>query len=217
MDYQKNNRYFVKSSAGFPVIILIIGAVILFTNTSAVIGILCMAVGVGTILYQRKNEVSDSDYDASVSSNLRNMKNRALQKLGLDEDEVRESDPISFDGYRYSGATKIKKGKDELWRTNKYESVILFFSQHEVHCYTYNYSTTEEKQTESTDVYFYRDIVSVSTTSESVKVLNTDIDYEAFKLTTAGGTSISVSLRDIDNAQSSINAMRNLLRAKKQA
>ncbi len=72
------------------------------------------------------------------------------------------------------------------------------------------------EETESTDVYFYKDIVSVSTASETVEVLGFKIDYEYFKLTTAGGTALSVSLRDVDNAQRSINAMRALLKTKKQ-
>ena len=92
---------------------------------------------------------------------------------------------------------------------------MLFFSQNEVHCYTYNFDTTQNKHTEATDVYFYRDIVSVSTASESTEVLKETVDYESFKLTTAGGTALQVSLRDVSNAQRSINAMRALLKAKK--
>jgi hypothetical protein len=93
---------------------------------------------------------------------------------------------------------------------------MLFFSEHEVHCYTYNFDTTSQKQTEATDVYFYKDIVSVSTASDTVQVLGQNVDYEYFKLTTAGGTALSVSLRDVSNAQRSINAMRALLKTKKQ-
>ena len=64
--------------------------------------------------------------------------------------------------------------------------------------------------------YDYKDIVSVSTASESTTLLGQNVDYDFFKLTTAGGTALSVSLRDVSNAQRSINAMRTLLKAKKQ-
>ena len=175
-----------------------------------------LALGIFLIVLKKKNIVTDRQYDEQVGSMLKDMQGRALNKLGIDEDEVKEIAPISFDGYVYKGADYAKKGEDGLYRTNKYESVILFFSEHEVHCYTYNFTTTQKKQTESTDVYFYKDIVSVSTASETVEVLGFKIDYEYFKLTTAGGTALSVSLRDVDNAQRSINAMRALLKTKKQ-
>ena len=85
-----------------------------------------------------------------------------------------------------------------------------------MHCYTYRFDTTEDKKTEETDVYFYKDIVSVSTASDEAKLGDQSFNYEYFKLTTAGGTALTVSLRDVNNAQRSINAMRSLLREKKQ-
>jgi hypothetical protein len=221
MDYYKNLKYFKPNKFGLPITMIVIGAIMLFLIVNVpvvgVLGLLILAGGIIIIVVKSKNVGSDTEYDASVASQLNGLKARALNKLGIDEAEVNEIEPISIDGYRYKGATKAKKGKDLLWRTNKYEAVMLFFSQHEVHCYTYNFTTTEDQHTEATDVYFYKDIVSVSTASESIKLFNFDIDYESFKLTTAGGTSISVSLRDVDNTQRSINAMRSLLRSKKMA
>ena len=84
-----------------------------------------------------------------------------------------------------------------------------------------NFNTLEKKQTESTDVYFYQDIVSVSTTSQETEIADSitnekqTVNYESFELRTAGGTSLSVAIRDQDQAQRSINAMRALLREKK--
>lgn len=221
MDYQKNQKYFQTISYKGPIILIVIGVIIFLGGLSgsagaAIVGLLVAGGGVAYIVMKTKNIVTDAEYDASVSSMLNNMQAKALNKLGVDEDEVKEIAPISFDGYVYKGASQAKKGEDGLWRTNKYESVMLFFSEHEVHCYTYNFDTTSQKQTEATDVYFYKDIVSVSTASDSVQVLGQNVDYEYFKLTTAGGTALSVSLRDVSNAQRSINAMRALLKAKKQ-
>lgn len=221
MDYQKNQKYFQTVSYKGALILIAIGAIFFLVGMSgsagtAFVGLLLIAGGVGLIFMKKKAIVTDAEYDASVGSMLNNMQGRALNKLGVDEDEVKEIAPISFDGYVYKGASQAKKGEDGLWRTNKYESVILFFSEHEVHCYTYNFDTTSQKQTEATDVYFYKDIVSVSTASDTVTVLGQNVDYEYFKLTTAGGTALSVSLRDVNNAQRSINAMRALLKTKKQ-
>lgn len=182
----------------------------------AVVGILIIAAGIALAVKKKKGIVTDADYDASVAAMLSNVQAKALDKLGVDEDEVKEIAPICFDGYVYKGATQAKRGQDGLWRTNKYESVMLFFSEHEVHCYTYNFDTTVPKQKEATDVYFYKDIVSVSTATDTTMVMGQNVEFEYFKLTTSGGTALSVSLRDVNNAQRSINAMRALLKIKKQ-
>lgn len=221
MDYQRNQKYFAPINYKGAIYLIVIGALIFLGGLSgsagmALLGLLLFAGGIAFIVLKKNGIVTDAEYDASVASMLNNMQSRALNKLGVDEDEVKEIVPISFDGYVYKGATQAKEGEDGLWRTNKYQSVMLFFSEYEVHCYTYNFDTTAQKQTEATDVYFYKDIVSVSTASDSIQVLGQNIDYEYFKLTTAGGTTLSVSLRDVNNAQRSINAMRALLKTKKQ-
>lgn len=221
MDYKKNQKYFRPSDNTIAIILFVIGGIVFVIGLArsagaAVVGMLLLGVGFAITYTNKKNVVTDAEYDTSVTSNLKNIRTKALSKLGIDEDEVKEVAPISFDGYVYNGASQSKQGADGLWRTNKYESVTLFFSEHEVHCYTYTFDTTQQKQTEATDVYFYKDIVSVSTASNTVQLLGQNVDYEYFKLTTAGGTALSVSLRDVSNAQRSINAMRALLKTKKQ-
>lgn len=221
MDYKKNEKYFQTVSYKVAIILIVIGVFLcMFGKLMVLVGLLFIAGGVAYIVMKKKGIVTDEEYDASVASELNGLQAKALNKLGVDEDEVKEIDPISFDGYVYRGASEAKKGKDGLWRTNKYEAVMLFFSENEVHCYTYNFDTTSHKHTEATDVYFYKDIVTVSTASDTVKMedngTDTDLEYEYFKLTTAGGTALSVSLRDTGNAQRSINAMRALLKTKKQ-
>ena len=230
MNYELAKRYFktVDETVSYtPTIVLAgIGLVLMFAikGVGIVLGLLAIALGIFLVVF-KKNKIkaekdsipSDSQYDAEVIKSLGDLRKKALDKLGIDEDEVREIEPISFDGYVYKGASELKKGADGLWRTNKYECVTLFFSQNEVHCYTYRFDTTGDQHSEETEVYFYKDIVSVSTSSDSATVLEQTIEYEYFKLTTAGGTALQVSLRDIQNAQRSINAMRSLLRAKKQA
>lgn len=223
MDYQKNKKYFQPKKYSGAIILIVLGAVtfISFLSTTAfsvssILGLVMVACGSAFIVMKKKDIVTDAEYDASVASMLNNITSKALDKLGVDEDEVKEIAPISFGGYVYKGASKVKEGEDGLWRTNKYESVMLFFSENEVHCYTYRFDTTSQKQTEATDVYFYKDVVSVSTASDTIQVLGQNVDYEYFKLTTAGGTALSVSIRDVNNAQRSINAMRALLKTKKQ-
>lgn len=224
MDYKRNQKYFRGVNYLGAIIIIVIGVLVLLgalaglfeVAGAVVIGLVLLAIGIAIIIICKRGAVTDAEYDASVASMLNNIQEKALNKLGIDEHEVKEMSPIPFDGYVYQGAAHAKKGDDGLWRTNRYEVVILFFSKHEVHCYTYCFDTTSPKRTEATDTCFYKDIVSVSTGFDTVHAFGRDIDYEYLELTTAGGTTLSLSLHDIDDAQRSINAIRALLRTKKQ-
>lgn len=240
MDYNYNKRYFNQYRPGVTgqIVLAIIGALVLkfFGNSDwkpfglpifnwKLFGVSLIVLGIAWIVISqiiyKKKFISDADYDRSVATNLVNIRDRALNKLGIDPDEVKEIEPIHFSSFRYAGCTRHKTGEDGYVRTDVYESVTLFFSQNEVHCYTYNFNTLENKEKESTDVYFYQDIVSVSTTSEtatfedSVSGKTQEINYEAFQLVTTGGTKLTVGIKDQETAQRSINAMRALLRAKK--
>ncbi len=226
MDYSKNQKYFQKVNMKLPIGLIVAGAIIFLAGLggsagAAFFGILLIAAGAAYLYFKKNGAPTDQEYDAEVSRQLEGLKQKALSKLGVDEDEVKEIEPIIIGGYDFDHFSMCKLGKDNRWRTNRYEAIYLFFSQNEVHCYSYDFYTTEEKKTESTDVYFYKDIVSASTASSSVKLtddkgVQKDYEYESFKLTTAGGTALNVSMRDVDEAQRSINAMRQLLRAKKQ-
>ena len=161
MDYKRNREYFEPVKYGGVIALFIIGSVLLLIGLTnggngrilfAIWGILLIALAIVLIVLKKKRVVTDEEYDASVAAMLTGINVKALNKLGLDKDEVKEIAPISFDGYVYSNATHLKKGEDQLWRTNRYESTVLFFSENEVHCYTYTFDTTCAKQTEKTDV-----------------------------------------------------------------
>lgn len=229
MNYEMNKRYFDLNKPGmkWPIIVIVVGVILLLSMSGGgkLVGLLIAAAGVAWIVLSQKKYkesiVSDIQYDSEVAKNLENIEERALNKLGVDKDEVSEIEPINISGFKYQGCSRVKRGDDKFFRTDVYESVTLFFSQNEVHCYKLNYNTLEKKQTESTDVYFYQDIVSVSTASQETEVTDSitmekeTVNYESFDLRTAGGTSLSVAIRDQDQAQRSINAMRALLREKK--
>lgn len=219
MDYKKNQKYFQPANLKAGIIVCLIGLVLL--AASPIVGIIAIAFGALLIYIQVGGRPTDEEIDAAVTSQLKDMKTRALRKLGVDEDEVSEIAPITFDGYVYNKAL-IKQGKDGKYRSSKYQAVMFFFSSNEVHCFTYDFSIVESSQKESTDVYFYKDIVSVSTQTEGTeysvgKGKSSQFDYEYFKLTTTGGTSISCAVRNIDDAQRSINGMRSLIKNKKMA
>lgn len=221
MSYSRNRWYFrdISKIASF---ILIPGVAVFVFELKGLepIGFFFCALGVGLFLLAQFLTPSDKQYDESVRENLRDLKSRALKKLGIDEDEISEVAPITFEGYDYQGANKRKEGKDKKWRSNVYKAVMIFFSQNEMHCYTLRFKTTEQEQIEGTDVYFYQDIVSASTASNTETITvgkkQKTVNIEAFQLTTKGGNSITVNLLNAADAQKSVNAMRALLREKKQ-
>ena len=226
MDYQRNLKYFTPGVV-FDLFCIVIVATIIVTiivefstgnpSPAFVIGLL---VFLGFLLGSSDGGYSDSEYDAEVTRYADSLKSHALNKLGVDKSEVEEIHPIVLGGYDFEGADKVKEGKDKKWRSNIYKVIMLFFTSDAVHCCTIRFKTTKNLILgEATDVYFYQDIVSVSTYSEhTIKVNGEDrtINCEAFKLTTKGGTSLTVNLLDSRDAQKSVDAMRALLREKKQ-
>ena len=161
-------------------------------------------------------------YDENVRAFYENTwKDLAFKRLGIDESEVSEVAPIVLGGYEFEGFDRIRQGNDGIWRSNIFKLVAIFFSANELHCYTLRFNTLRSEMTEGTDVYFYEDIVSVSTSSLNHKVKvgeqEVTVNSETFKLTTRAGTSFTVNVANAQQAQESVNAMRSLLREKKQA
>ena len=226
MDYTKNQNYFNEPGGCLAGIgaLLILGSIGGFQSGDTGAALAVLIVGLALLVISSGGSgISDSEYDSSVSGYAGSLsKTKALRKLGVDESEVNEIAPIIMGGYDFKGADMFKEGKDKLWRSNVYKVIMLFFSRNELYCYEARFKTTEDKILgESTDVYFYQDIVSASTASVSEKVNisgnEVTINSEAFKLTTKGGTSITVNILNAYQAQESVNAMRALLREKKQA
>ncbi|WP_409969077.1 hypothetical protein RFF05_03740 [Bengtsoniella intestinalis] len=230
MDTVKIQQYFnpsimpKKDAIKYGTILICMGGIMSTSDKFPAIGIFMIIAGASLLIVTlKKPSISDAEYDNYVSAfvNISHVKELALDKLGLDESEVTEIEPIILSGYVYQGADLLKQGTDGQWRSNKYEIFALFFTVNELHCYTKRVSTTGGRALESTDVYFYKDIVSASTTYETFTrpqqgaIPAVNVDYECFKLTTSAGTSITVSLRDVDGIQKSINAMRALLKEKK--
>ncbi len=225
MNYQRNLTYFTgtgnKVLLGIGVLVALGGLGGLQRGDSGA-GFLVILVGCALMYWGSPRwPVSDSDYDKAVKDYLSNLKSIALDKLGVDESEVSEVAPIILGGYEFEGVDRVKKGEDGKWRSNIYKVVALFFSPHELHGYTMRFNTLRNEKTEGTDVYFYQDIVSASTSSLTIKTTvdgkEITVNPEAFKLTTKGGTSFTVNLLDAAYGQESVKAMRALLREKKQA
>jgi len=224
VDYSKNKQYFKATGSMAPgIALLVVGFLLLFAQ--AFLGIIVMAIG-AFLLYRNTLGAKDDEIDRICQNNIQSMNDKALIKLGVDEDEVKLIEPIKVSGYYYyaiGSQPLFKKGKDGRWRSSNYESTIMLFSENQIHAYTYRFSLVENEKSELTDEYFYKDVVSVSTSTDNVSFTNPEtkkpdnITFQNFKLTTSGGTSISNAMWDSGTVENSIQGMRQLLKQKKMA
>ena len=229
MNYNRNKKYFTSGKVG-----LIIGVVLLLFALGSLAGgeilwaLIWGAAGAAAIYFLYiASQISDREIDEVCGKSIGNIKAEALLKLGIDADEVTEAEPISVHGYSFGGGGMSKLGKDGAWRSSQYSATVFFFSNDQVHCYTRKFSIIDPDNFETTEEYFYRDIVAVKVEQGSIYVDggkgsqkgSQKVSYDFFKLTTSGGTSIEAVFRkkDSDLINRSITAMRNLLKNKKQA
>ena len=164
-----------------------------------------------------KKIFSDSQLDQYCESLVKDLKTEALNRLNLDEDEVREVEPVQVSGYdNTSKAWGIlyKQGKDSMWRSSQYQVAVIFCSKDMVHCFVRNFSIIMNDSHDSVEEYFYRDIVSIKVARDDSNAKN-----EYIELTASSGTAFKFAFKksDSENVNRSIGAMRNLIKAKKQS
>lgn len=160
--------------------------------------------------------LTGAEYDALVLKYLRLYGSNPQEYLGLDETEICEIEPISFEGYSFKNASNARCDRDDkLWRTDRYEKLIVFFTQNEIHMYKINLNTLTEKIIETTNVVFYEDIVSLSTELETETFQGKTHEYISFNITTKGGNTLNVALKGTKDVQRSVNAMRAMVKEKK--
>jgi len=202
-----------------------------------VLGVVLVGIG-GWAIWNSFQTPSDSEMDAWLEEDLKVLNQKALSKTGTDQSEL-GGERVMVTGPRFwdvlSANVGYKKGKDGTWRFTPVGVTVLNFTANQLVCYTCSLDLeTGNPLNESTDEYFYKDIVSVSTKTKSlaVKIGEASVQLnsaETFELTTSGGTSIEVVLRDpslikhmggggeipTTRAEKAIQTVRKMLREKK--
>ena len=184
------------------------------------IGLIFIGLG-GWLIYSWSQKPSDQRVDQWVEESLKKIRTKALAKSGLDESEV-VADTVVVYGPRFwnvGGAeVGVKKGADGVIRFMPLGVTVINFTQNQLAAYQCALDLmTDNALSESTDEYFYRDVVSVATQSKSLTWDRAAIPSalvkgplkglishgklqlnaaETFVLTTSGGTSIEVVLQD---------------------
>ncbi len=175
--------------------------------------------------------VSDAEYDALVSATSKRLdpKARGLQKLGLDESQVKEIKPISFANAVYIPVDERKPsepffwkiGSDGVFRSSIYEITWIYFTATQLLAYQLRFSVDWEKLSERTFEYHYKDITALSTdTVQEDEVIDGEKVFQTVRnvfTITVPNDSFTVSLRNRPNEEeeNTIQAMKAMLREKK--
>ena len=96
-----------------------------------------------------------------------NLKQRAIEKIGLDESQISEIPPIYLSSFVRGSDVYVKTNEDySKYVTSKYSVTWIFFSATQLYTYTYVLDTTSDNATELTRDFFYGDITCIRTEHE---------------------------------------------------
>lgn len=230
MNYERNAKYF-KRGIQIPfkgwlfILALVVGlfAYHVLAGIGAVVLLVLVLVGI----YGGKP--SDAEIDAQFNSMFDGLKEQALNKLGLDEDEIKIAPPLFLKSYSF-GTSVLgdktnremcdKKGSDGYWRSPEVVLTAWFFTEDQIYHYVKVASLVSDAKKETTDEFFYKDVVSVKTDTLERRVTNPDGEEEkqnitAFILRNMGGEVTEDACDNSEYADSAVRAMRNLLKQKK--
>ncbi len=170
--------------------------------------------------------MKDEEYDGIVNrmATEQNFKQRAIDKFGLDEDQLQEIPPVHFEGYLFDREKAyVKKGKDDLYRSSRYQITWLFFSDTQVYFYQYTFNTDENTKSETADEYFYKDVTNFSHATTTDEFYRYDkngkkhvenVENTKFQITVPGDKMWAAMSQNEKN-ENVVKAMKNKLREKK--
>lgn len=239
---RKMIRNYFKNFPKWAIVLIVIGIITLLASGGSggplFIGLLLCGLGAFGIYSYSANKPTDEQMDQWLEEDLNGLTAKALIKTGTDESEL-VSESVQIMGPRLwdvGGAPVLyRKGSDNVLRYTPVEVSVIGFTQNQLLGYSCVLDRTSGKAlNESTDEYFYRDVVSVATKTESKTKNIAGLGTvqmnaaESFTLTTSGGTSLSVLLRDAElikrmgggeipttRAEKAIQTVRKMLRDKK--
>ena len=180
--------------------------------------------GKGGFLTKR---ITDEDYDNIVKSTIKknNFKEKAIAKIGLDESQVNEIEPVNFEGWSFGkNVGWAKHGMDNKPRSSAYQVTWLFFSSSQVYIFKQTFNFDKDDKKISTEEYFYKDITNFSTLTDTVeqsfwnnnlkKYEIKNVDSNDFAITVPGDK-FYCSMKQNDYTERAIQGMKAKLREKK--
>lgn len=181
--------------------------------------------------------ITDDQYESKVMAKVKatDFKQKALDKIGLDESQVSEVAPVHFEDYVYATGNntfddgiQFRRGSDGVWRTSAYQITWLFFSSTQVYLYKYTLSMIDDMKKEETEEYFYKDITNFSTSSDSVEKYSMtmkgcpkkpvweryNVETNRFQLS-AMGDKMYCAMKQNEYTEKAVQGMKAKLREKK--
>lgn len=181
----------------------------------------CMSSGMTVEEYRQKVQARLSTLET---------KKMALKKLGIDEEEVQEIAPVTFEGYVFNDKIDnlVARASTNTWVSSEYMITWLFFGEREVFIYQYSFSMTSDSKKENTMQYFYQDVTNFTASSETYQKLvaessgcmggttymQASANADEFKIVVPGDT-LRCSMTPTDSTDAAIRGMRNKLREMK--
>lgn len=178
----------------------------------------CMSSGMTVEEYMQKVRARRDSLDT---------KSMALRKLGIDEEEVQEIAPVTFEGYVFNDKVDnlVARATTNSWVSSEYMITWLFFGEREVFIYQYSFSMTSDSKKENTMQYFYQDVTNFTASSETYQKLvaessgcmggaqymQASANADEFKIVVPGDT-LRCSMTPTDSTDAAIRGMRNKLR-----
>lgn len=118
--------------------------------------------------------LTDEAYEQMVMQKVASVdfKRRALDKIGLDESQVNEIEPVHLENYYFDKKKAYSKYSRNLrrWISSAYQISWIFFSATEVYLYQFTFHMDEDGYKELTEEYFYKDIVNFAAITENIEV-----------------------------------------------
>lgn len=181
----------------------------------------CMSSGMTVEEYMQKVRARRDSLDT---------KSMALRKLGIDEEEVQEIAPVTFEGYVFNDKVDnlVARATTNSWVSSEYMITWLFFGEREVFIYQYSFSMSSDSKKENTMQYFYQDVTNFTASSETyqkivaessgcmggAQYMQASANADEFKIVVPGDT-LRCSMTPTDSTDAAIRGMRNKLREMK--
>lgn len=173
-----------------------------------------------------KKPITDKEYEKMIINYLdsQDFKQKAMNKIGIDEDQVKEIEPIHFEGFRFGKNCLCKEGEDHKWRSSEYQITWIFFGDNQIYVYQNTFFMDEDGRSEVTEEYFYKDITNFTTVSDTIetpeyeskskKTRLVNVDSNRFAISVFGDK-FYCSMEQNEYTERAIQGMKAKLREKK--
>ena len=172
--------------------------------------------------------------------NRLNLKQRAIEKIGLDESQINEIPPVLITAFEFDGeGVYVQQEEGDIKGTfrsvsNKYKVTWIFFSNTQIYTYTYTLDTISDDRFELTRDFFYTDVTCIRT-AHTVKekiitrrdkgcrgclkkpqYIHANIEWDTLQIVVPSDDYAFTCVTD-DSIEQSIQAAKAMIREKKQA